>query len=123
MRDVDVAVVGAGLAGLTAARLAAAKGLRVLLGERKPRVDTGVRTTGIFVRRTLADLAFPEGTLGPPVREIRLLGPALRGFTVTAPREEFRVGRMAPLYSALAESAARAGAQVRLGTRFLGLAL
>ena len=69
MARFDVAVVGAGLAGLVAAHGLAEKGLRVLLIDRKRSLANGVHTTGIFVRRTLESYAdaLPEAFLGPPI--------------------------------------------------------
>ncbi len=92
MNTYDVVVVGAGLSGLHAARLAARRGLSVLLVDRKARLDAGIHTTGIFVRRTLEDFALPDGCLGPPVRCVRLLGPSLHGVTLESHRDEFRNG-------------------------------
>jgi flavin-dependent dehydrogenase len=120
MEMYDVVIVGAGLAGLHAARASAQRGLSVLLIDRKPRVDVAIHTTGIFVRRTLEDFALPGGCLGPAVRRVRLLGPSLTGLTLDAPRDEFRVGRMARLYSGLLDEATSGGATVRLGTCYAG---
>ncbi|MGW5051890.1 FAD-dependent monooxygenase [Actinokineospora sp. NPDC004072] len=119
MEKVDVLVVGAGLAGLRTARLLAARGLAVVVCERRGRLDAGIRTTGIFVRRTLADYALPDRHLGPPVRRVVLHPPSLRApVELVSPREEYRVGDMAGIYAhALAEATA-AGAQVRLGTAY-----
>jgi len=115
-----VVVIGAGLAGLHAARVAARRGLSVLLVDRKTRVDAGIHTTGIFVRRSLTDFALPESCLGPPVRRVRLVGPTLTGITLDSRHDEFRVGRMGRLYVALLDDARRAGAAIRLGTRYVG---
>jgi flavin-dependent dehydrogenase len=120
METYDVVVVGAGLAGLHAARAAARRGLKVLLLDRKARIDASIHTTGIFVRRTLDDFALPEHGLGPPVRCVRLLGPSLAGLTLRTPHDAFRVGRMARLYADLLEDARSAGAEARLGTRYVG---
>jgi flavin-dependent dehydrogenase len=121
MRTFDVAVVGAGLAGLHAARAAARRGLSVLLFDRKKRLDASIHTTGIFVRKTLGDFALPEDCLGPPVRRVRLLGPSLTGITLVSPRDEFRVGKMGRLYAQLLDDATRCGATIQLGARYAGL--
>jgi len=120
METYDVVVIGAGLAGLHAARVAARRGLSVLLVDRKTRVDAAIHTTGIFVRRSLEDFALPDACLGPPVRRVRLVGPSLTGITLDSPHDEFRVGRMGRLYARLLDDAERGGAAVRLGTRYAG---
>jgi flavin-dependent dehydrogenase len=120
MEMFDVVIIGAGLSGLHAARVAARRGMSVLLVDRKPRVDAAIHTTGIFVRRSLEDFALPDACLGPPVRRVRLLGPSLNGITLDSPHDEFRVGRIGRLYLHLLDDAQRAGAAVRLATRYLG---
>jgi len=57
------------------------------------------------------------------VRRVRLLGPSLTGITLDSPRDEFRVGRMGRLYTHLLGDAERAGAAVRLATRYVGSAV
>jgi len=120
MTTYDVVVIGAGLAGLHAAREAARRGLTVLLADRKPRLDAAIHTTGIFVRRTLEDFALPDSCLGPPVRRVRLLGPSMKGPTLESPHDEFRVGRMGRLYAHLLDEAVRHGAALRLATHYAG---
>jgi flavin-dependent dehydrogenase len=58
--DADVLVVGAGLAGLHTATLLARRGHEVLLAERRPGLTGAIRTTGIFVRKTLDDFPLPR---------------------------------------------------------------
>ena len=94
----DVAVIGAGLAGLECTRRLCGAGLRVLFVDRKPDISRSVHTTGIFVRRTLEDFQLPEACLGPPVRQVVLHSPARRSVTLESPYDEFRVGRMGALY-------------------------
>ncbi|MEL7978028.1 NAD(P)/FAD-dependent oxidoreductase [Isoptericola sp. F-RaC21] len=117
----DVLVVGAGLAGLWTATELAWRGHDVVLVDRRTRLDTTVRTTGIFVRRTLEDFALPPEHLGPPIRRMVLYPPSHRDpVTLDSRHDEYRVGDMAALYVALAERAVAAGVRLELGTRYLG---
>lgn len=117
----DVLVVGAGLAGLHTATLLARRGHDVLLVERRPGLAGAIRTTGIFVRKTLDDFPLPPEYLGPPIRRVVLYPPKLRRpVTLVSGRDEYRVGDMAPLYVAAARAAADSGVRVGLGTRFVG---
>ena len=120
-QSVDVLVVGAGLAGLHTATLLARHGHDVLLAERRPTLTGAIRTTGIFVRKTLDDFPLPPACLGPPIRRVVLYPPALRRpVTLVSDRDEYRVGDMAPLYLAAAHSVAAAGVRIALGTRYDG---
>src|ERR687884_2117358 len=103
----DVFISGAGLAGLQAARLLAARGLRVALADRKASLADSIHTTGIFVRKTWEDFPLPSEQLGRPIRDVILYSPARRPLALAAPRDEFRVGRMRWIYLHLLESAAR----------------
>src|SRR5882672_7964604 len=94
----DIAVVGAGLAGLQVARRVAARGLRVVLLDRKTSLAEGIHTTGIFVRKTWEDFPLPDEQLGQPIREVVLYSPARRAMRLVANHDEFRVGRMSWLY-------------------------
>jgi flavin-dependent dehydrogenase len=116
---VDVLVVGAGLAGLHTARLLALQGFDVLVCERRGELDVGIRTTGIFVRRTLEDFALPEHRLGPAVRRVLLYPPSLRDpVELLSGRDEYRVADMAGIYAHTLAEARAAGARVRLGVRY-----
>lgn len=105
----DAAVVGAGLAGLRVARLLAARGLRIVLLDRKPSIAAPVHTTGIFVRKTWEDFPLPDEQLGPPIRDVVLHSPSRRSLRIRAARDEFRVGRMSWLYLRMLEQCANAG--------------
>jgi flavin-dependent dehydrogenase len=118
---VDVLVVGAGLAGLHTATLLAQQGHDVMLVERRHSLTRAIRTTGIFVRRTLEDFSLPPDCLGPPIRRVVLYPPSRRRpLTLVSSRDEYRVGDMAPLYVASAAAAAEAGVRIALGTRYVG---
>ena len=119
MENHDVVVIGAGLAGLQVSRMLGESGLRVLLVDRKPSLDTSVHTTGIFVRRTLEDFSFPEDCLGPPVRDVTLYSPARRPIEFASPHDEFRVGRMGMLYQRFLDSVIRAGVEWMPDTQFV----
>lgn len=119
MENYDVIVVGAGLAGLQTARLLGERGFRILLVDRKPSLDQSIHTTGIFVRRTLEDFALPEDCLGPPVRHVRLYSPARRSMDLTSLQDEFRVGRMGPLYQRFLNNGVRAGVEWMPATRYV----
>jgi flavin-dependent dehydrogenase len=119
----DVLVVGAGLAGLHTATGLAQRGHDVVLAERRPDLGGTVRTTGIFVRRTLEDFHLPPALLGPAVRRMILYPPShRRPVVLDSPRDEYRVGDMRGLYRDGAERAAAAGVRILLGTRYLGRA-
>ncbi len=115
----DVFVAGAGPAGLQLAHLLALRGLRVALADRKASVADSVHTTGIFVRKTWEDFPLPPEQLGPALREVVLYSPSRRPLRLTAPRDEFRVGRMQWIYLWLLESCSRAGVVWMPSTRLL----
>lgn len=108
---VDVLVVGAGLAGLECARRLGETGARVMLADRKPTVDHAVHTTGIFVRRTLESFALPDDCLGPAVRRVALYSPRDRVQVLESAHDEYRVGRMGPLYLRALDDCVRAGVE------------
>src|SRR5919112_1979215 len=96
MQTVDVLVVGAGLAGLYTARLLARRELNVMVVDRRRSLSAGIRTTGIFVRRTLEDFDLPEHLLGPGVRDVLLYPPSRRApIRLSSEHDEYRVADMA----------------------------
>ncbi len=105
----DVAVIGAGLAGLQTSRLLARRGLRVLLIDRKESLADTVHTTGIFVRRTWEDFPLPDEQLGPAIREVFLHSPSSRVVHLASDRDEFRIGRMEWIYLSMLDACDRAG--------------
>ncbi|NUR87229.1 MAG: NAD(P)-binding protein, partial [Nonomuraea sp.] len=120
MQTVDVLVAGAGLAGLNTARLLALRGLSVTVVDRRRSLSAGIRTTGIFVRRTLDDFDLPGHLLGPGVRDVLLHPPSGRApIRLTSDRDEFRVADMAAVYAHARHAAETAGARVLLGVRYV----
>jgi flavin-dependent dehydrogenase len=120
VQTLDVLVVGAGLAGLHTARLLARQGLDVMVVDRRRSLSTGIRTTGIFVRRTLDDFDLPNHLLGPCVRDVLLYPPSRRApIRLTSDRDEYRVADMAGVYEHAHRAAESAGARVLLGVRYV----
>jgi flavin-dependent dehydrogenase len=118
---VDVLVVGGGLAGLHTATQLGRAGHDVLLVDRRRDLTQAIRTTGIFVRKTLDDFPLPADCMGPPIRRVMLYPPhRRRPITLVSDRDEYRVGDMAGIYGAAADAAAEAGVQLWLGTRYAG---
>ncbi|MDX2271745.1 MAG: NAD(P)/FAD-dependent oxidoreductase [Cyanobacteriota bacterium] len=109
MQPVDVAVVGAGLAGLYGAKLLAQQGHRVLLLDRKSSLEKNIHTTGIFVRKTLEDFQLPTECLGPAVRQVMIYSPARRPLRLQSPHDEFRAGKMGSLYQHLLQECQELG--------------
>jgi flavin-dependent dehydrogenase len=120
MKDFDVVIIGAGLAGLQSARMLGRRGLKVLLVDRKTSLGTSIHTTGIFVRRTLEDFDIPEDCLGPVVRHVTLYSPSRRRMNLSSEHDEFRVGRMGKLYTRYIEYCIRAGVTWMPETRYAG---
>jgi flavin-dependent dehydrogenase len=87
--------------------------------DRRGSLAVGIRTTGIFVRRTLEDFVLPDRHLGPAIRRVLLYPPSLREpVELVSSRDEFRVADMAGVYAEALAGARRAGAQVRLGVSY-----
>jgi flavin-dependent dehydrogenase len=121
MRECDVVIIGAGLAGLHAARELSRAGAGVMLVDRKIDLSVGVHTTGIFVRKTFEDFDLPPGTLGKPVSRVVLYSPKLRSVSLNSKKPEFRVGKMGALYNAYLKECIDGGVEFLGGTRFVSL--
>lgn len=118
MKNFDVVIIGAGLAGLQCAKLLARRGAKILLVDRKTDLAKGIHTTGIFVRKTLEDFEFPSGTLGKPIKNVTLYSPSLKPINLTSEKEEFRVGKMSLIYDALLEDAVENGIKFARATSY-----
>ena len=60
LKQNDLTIIGAGFAGLSCARVAAAKGIDTLVLERKPCPGANIRTTGILVKEATELLNLPS---------------------------------------------------------------
>lgn len=115
----DLAIVGAGFAGLAAARAAALRGLRVAVLEAKPAIGVRLHTTGIFVREAADAYDIPLA-LSKRVTRVRLYGPSRRTVDLEGPGYYFLTTDTAAVLRWLAEEALRAGAHLRTHCRLAG---
>ncbi|MGD9739318.1 MAG: NAD(P)/FAD-dependent oxidoreductase [Bauldia sp.] len=117
--DADLIIVGASFAGLTAARTAAMRGLRVIVLEAKPEPGARIHTSGILVREAIEEIDIPS-QLTRRVPGVRLYAPNLRSMDLFSPGYAFFTTRTADLMRWMAHEAEAAGATVLCGQRFTG---
>jgi len=110
----DLAIVGAGFAGLACARASARRGLRVLVTDRKRAPGERVHTTGLVVKEAAERWEIPSA-LTRRVHGIRLYSPSLRTLDLASGGYYFLATDTAALMRWLAREAARAGAHLRFG--------
>ena len=120
MKEFDVVIIGAGLAGLQCAKLLARRGAKILLVDRKTDLSKGVHTTGIFVRKTFEDFDFPDGTLGKPIRNVTLYSPKLKAVNLESEKDEFRVGKMGLIYDEFLQDCVADGVRCARATLYKG---
>jgi len=115
----DLAIAGAGFAGLVAARRAALRGLKVVVLEKKAEAGRPVHTTGILVHEALERLRAEVGpvpdALIRAVPGIRLYAPSLKSNDLFSAGYEFYPTDTPALLRWLAGEAMRAGAEIRFG--------
>lgn len=110
----DVTVIGAGFAGLACARVAAAKGLKTVVIERKPCPGANIRTTGILVKEAADIMGLPEH-LGRRIGGVRLYSPSGKSMDLSSPGYSFVATDTPGMMRWLADRASMAGADVRCG--------
>jgi digeranylgeranylglycerophospholipid reductase len=115
----DLAIVGAGFAGLACAEIAAQRGLSVLVLERKPAPGHRMHTTGLLVKEVADKLDVPSH-LTHPIAGVRLYAPNLRYVDLEAPGYYFLATDIQGLMTWLAGRAAAAGAALRFGSPYRG---
>ena len=110
--EVDVAVVGGGPAGLSAATEAARGGLNVVVLERGHAIGEPVRTSGGSFVKPLKAMGIPPRCYHP-IRRIRVVGPTTEAVK-TYRRAVGCVLDVRGTYQWLAQQAVEAGAELRL---------
>jgi flavin-dependent dehydrogenase len=117
--DYDLAVVGAGFAGLACARSAALRGLSVLVLERQAAAGQAIHTTGLLVKEAAERWEVPA-RLTRRIRGVRLYAPSLSHIDLAAPGYYFLATDTPALMAWLAGEARRAGARLAYGRAFRG---
>jgi geranylgeranyl reductase family protein len=115
----DVVIIGAGFAGLVCARVAAERGLKVAVIEKKPEAGVQLHTTGIVVKEAADELHIPT-QFTRKVRGVRLYAPGLKRTDLDSPGYYFLATDTCGLLRWLAEEAANAGAELIFGQAFEG---
>lgn len=120
MRDrYDIAIIGAGFAGLVCARVAALRGLKVAVIDKKPAPGAQLHTTGILVKEAADELHIPR-QFTRKVRGVRLYAPEMKRVDLDSPGYYFLATDTAGVLRWLAEEAAHAGAELIFGQAFEG---
>ena len=118
-RSYDLAIAGAGFAGLVCARSAALRGLRTLVIDRKPEPGARIRTTGILVKEVAERWEVPT-RLTRRIHGVRLYDPSLRHIDLSSPGYYFLATDTAGLMGWFCREAGRAGAEIRFGRPYRG---
>jgi digeranylgeranylglycerophospholipid reductase len=116
-KNYDLAIVGAGFAGLVCARSAALRGLRTLVLERQPRPGFRIHTTGLLVKEVAERWEAPP-RLTRRIRGVRIYGPSLASIDLESPGYYFLATDTPRLMAWLAREAGHAGAYLKYGATF-----
>ena len=117
----DVVVIGAGPAGLHAARLLSERGLDVIVLEEHEAVGRPVHCTGILAREAFDEFGLARDTILNPLEAARFVSPAGRDFMYRPGSVEAVVVDRVMFDARLAERAVGAGARILCGTRVRSL--
>jgi digeranylgeranylglycerophospholipid reductase len=120
----DMVVVGAGPAGSMAAKVAAEKGLKVALLEKRQEIGDPVRCAEGVSKAGLKEMVSPDPSwISAEVKGARIYAPDGTGLVMSEDRSGSEVGYVLErkiFDRALAMQAAMAGAEVMVKTRALG---
>jgi geranylgeranyl reductase family protein len=113
----DVAIVGGGPGGLSAARRLAADGWTVTVFEEHDRIGTPVHCTGVLAEDVIATMNLPPEAVLNPLSTVRFVAPAGHSFDYTTASTEAVVIDREVFDAALARRAESAGAVIARGGR------
>lgn len=117
----DVAVVGGGPAGLSAAQSAAKAGCKVVLFEREDSIAQYVRTSGVTWISDMKELGIPQEYYNP-VRNYCFISPH-NEVTLTSESADCCVLDVRRAYQYLGTTAAAAGAEIRVRSNVVNVKL
>src|SRR5215218_6205075 len=113
----DVAIIGGGPGGLSAARRLAADGWSVTVFEEHEQVGVPVHCTGVLAEDVIAAMSLPAEAVLNPLSTVRFVAPAGHSFDYTTTTTEAVVIDRETFDGALAQRAKAAGATVLRGMR------
>jgi len=119
----DVAVIGAGPAGLTAARALAARGHDVVVLEEHAGIGVPVHCTGVLGVDAFTEFDLPRESILGTAHTARFVAADGSSVSVDAERVEAAVVDRALFDQGLAASSRRAGAELRSGARVRAIAV
>jgi geranylgeranyl reductase family protein len=120
---VDVVIVGAGPAGLVAARALASEGFEVVVLEEHDGIGMPVHCTGLLGIDAFAELDLPRHAILATTHAARFIGADGTSVVIDAERIRAAIVDRAVFDQALADSSRRAGAELRPGARVRTIAV
>jgi digeranylgeranylglycerophospholipid reductase len=117
----DVAIIGGGPGGMSAARHLAAAGWAVTVFEEHDRVGLPVHCTGVLAEEVVGNLGVSSDVVLNALSTVRFVAPAGHSFDFTTASTEAVVIDRGAFDAALADRAAAAGAEVVRGRRVTGV--
>ena len=118
----DVAIIGAGPAGLTAARGLAAQGHDVVVLEEHPCIGVPVHCTGVLGHDAFQEFDLPRHAILGAAESATFVAADGSSVSVDAEKARAVIVDRAIVDQALAEGSRAAGAELRPGTRVLSIA-
>jgi len=113
----DVAIIGGGPGGLSAARSLASGGWSVTVFEEHEQIGMPVHCTGVLAEDVIASMDLPPGAVLNPLSTVRFVAPAGHSFDYTTAATEAVVIDREIFDNALASRATAAGATIVRGHR------